>query len=459
MSTAPELTALDAVERAIDDLLGVELDPGDVSSALDLSRRAERLSRKLLSVQIGVLAAVEDSGVHRSDGHASARVFTAHATHLSEPLAKRRDQARRMLAAMPALAAGLAAGLLGPCQIDRASRVFVNPRVQAEFVALDSQVAVLASMLDYPEFDRRLTNWVREADEDGTADRARRCHENRRARMTQDFDGGWELLATFGSLTGAQMNTIRQAFTDAEFQADWADAYAIWGDATTVAHLERTFDQRDADALTRIFLLAADAFAAAPGGSRIDLSIVMDHLTYERETRRATGTDPGPRPTPDLGPVPGAADPDDEFPDDPSSLDGDPAAHPGNRFRCETLDGSPVDAREAFAESLVAKVRRTVVGWDGVVLNQSGLHTLYTGSLRHAVKLTATECPWPGCHINVRHCQIDHLIPRRSGGPTTPANGAPECGRHNRLKENGFTVFRDKHGRIHVLRPDGTEIE
>ena len=286
MPSTTDLSALDAAERALDDLLANPVDPVDPDAALDLSRRAERLGRKALAVQLGVLGAVEDRGLHRADGHASARVFTGHANHLSQPAAKRRDRARRMLEEMPAMAAGLAAGMIGACQIDRAARVFANPRVQVEFTALDTQLAVLAAVLDYDEFDRRLTNWVRQADEDGTADRSRRAHENRRGRLTQDFDGGWELLARFGGITGAQMHEIHRAFTDAEFAADWAEAFAVHGDATTVAHLARTFDQRDADALTRIFLLAADAHTAAPGGSRIDLSIVMDHLTHERETRR-----------------------------------------------------------------------------------------------------------------------------------------------------------------------------
>ena len=459
MPTITELPALEAAEEAVDRLLAGDLDPEDVTEALDVARRVERLGRKVLAVQIGVLEVVEERQLHRPDGHASGRVFVEHANHLSEPFAKRRDRARRMLAEMPAVAAGLAAGLIGSCQIDRMSRVFVNPRVQAEFVSLDGQLAILAAALDYADFDQRLTNWVRQTDEDGTADRSRRCHENRRGRFTQDFDGGWELLARFGGLTGAQMHEIQQAFVEAEFQADWAEARAIHGEATTTAHLARTFDQRDADALTRIFLLAADAFAAAPGGSRIDLSIVMDHLTYERELRRAAGADLETRPTPDLGPMPDDDPAAADVPQDASSPAGDPDQHPGNRFRCETVDGHPIDPTEAFAESLVGKVRRAVVGWDGVVLSQSGLHTLFTGPLRHAVQLTSTRCPWPGCHISVRHCQIDHLIPRRAGGSTSPENGAPACGRHNRLKEQGFTVFRDRQGRLHVLRPDGTEIE
>jgi hypothetical protein len=90
--------------------------------------------------------------------------------------------------------------------VDRIALVYVNPRVRERFVALDAQVALLAATLTYRELDRRLSAWVRQVDEDGTADRARRCHENRRARLTQDLDGGWELLGAFGSLEGVRLS-------------------------------------------------------------------------------------------------------------------------------------------------------------------------------------------------------------------------------------------------------------
>jgi hypothetical protein len=253
------------------------------------------------------------------------------------------------------------------------------------------------------------------------------------------------------------MHAIFRAFVEAEFQADWAEAREIHGDATTVDHLARTFDQRDADAIARIFAFAANAFAAAPGGAPIDTTIVMDSETFEREARRAAGATIEPRPVPDLGPLPD----DDTEPagTDQSDEDRDPATHPGREFRCETSDGHPVDPTEAFANALAGRIRRTVIGWDGVVLDASGLHKLFTGPLRDAVMFGHHRCYWPGCNVKVAHCQADHLHPRRTGGRTNPGNGAPACGRHNRLKEHGFTAYRDQHGRMHVLRPDGTEIE
>ena len=44
------------------------------------------------------------------------------------------------------------------------------------------------------------------------------------------------------------------------------------------------------------------------------------------------------------------------------------------------------------------------------------------------------------------------------GGSTSPGNGGPACGTHNRHKERGFSVRRDEAGHWHTYRPDGTEI-
>jgi hypothetical protein len=447
----------DRLDGVLDELDGLDLELGDVGEAVGLTRRMERVGRRIRAHQIDVIEAIEEQGLHRPDGHRSARVMTEHVGRLSEPEAKRRDQARRMFADMPGVKLALGTGRIGICQVDLIARVHANPRVRAELIKIEDQLVQLAAVLPYEELDRRLKNWVRQVDEDGTADRARRAHENRRARIVADFDGGWELLCLIGGVTGAQMHAIFRAFVEAEFQADWAEAREIHGDATTVDHLARTFDQRDADAIARIFAFAANAFAAAPGGAPIDTTIVMDSETFEREARRAAGATIEPRPVPDLGPLPD----DDTEPagTDQSDEDRDPATHPGREFRCETSDGHPVDPTEAFANALAGRIRRTVIGWDGVVLDASGLHKLFTGPLRDAVMFGHHRCYWPGCNVKVAHCQADHLHPRRTGGRTNPGNGAPACGRHNRLKEHGFTAYRDQHGRMHVLRPDGTEIE
>ena len=485
--------ALAGVDAAFDALDALELELGSVDDAVQLARRVEAIARRARARQIAVVEEIEERDLHVPDGHAKASVMVGAVGRLSEREVKRRERARRMFAEMPKVKAALRSGRIGSCQIDLIARVYANPRVRKAFVEIDEQVARLAAVLDYVELNRRLTNWVRQVDEEGTADRARRAHENRRAHLTQDFDGGWELLCLVGGLTGAQMQSILRAFIEAEFQADWAEAREVHGDATTVEHLARTFDQRSADAVARIFEFAANAYAAAPGGAPIDTTIVMDSETFEREARRAAGANLEPRPVPGLELLPTDPDPDPEAGPDaavgrgPAPADpvvaadqsdaagasgddpdaggpggpGDDGAseHPGRRFRCETSDGHPVDPTEAFANALVGRVRRMVMGWDSVILDASGYHKLFTGPLRAAVMLGSHECYWTGCHVNVRHCQADHLDPRRNGGRTNPDNGAPACGRHNRLKEHGFAAYRDERGRLHIYRPDGTEID
>lgn len=106
-----------------------------------------------------------------------------------------------------------------------------------------------------------------------------------------------------------------------------------------------------------------------------------------------------------------------------------------------------------------------MIGADSVVTDLGRTQRLFTGSARLAAQLANTECFWPGCHVPVTHCQIDHLTPfterddGRGGGRTNPHNGGPACGKHNRHKEHGYTVRRDPTGTWHTQRPNGTEIE
>ncbi|WP_426573490.1 DUF222 domain-containing protein [Aquihabitans sp. McL0605] len=462
-ATAAEVLArLDEVMAAV---AGLALVPGDVSEALALARGVERAGRRMVALQVGVVQAIEDGGLHRLDGHATPAVMVRHAANVSNREAKRRARAGRALRDLPSVASGFAAGSIGVCQVQRIALVHANKRVRARFVALDAQVAVLAQRLPYVELDRRLTNWVLAADEDGTADRSRRNHEDRDVRVTDNYDTSWTVLGSFGSLDGAQLHAILCAFIDAEHQADWAEARARYGDATTAEHLGRTDAQRRADAMTRIFRIAADAWAAAPGGSAIDVNIVIDEETFERHLRRAAGAEVEPRLDLDLAPQPG----DPDHPDLGPTPNAEPAAAPhapvapvatgsGSTYRCETLDGHPIDPSQAVAHALLARVRRVVFDARGVVIDLGERQRLFTGSARLAVQLAHTHCYWPGCQVPATACQADHLFGWQGGGPTSPGNGAPLCGRHNRYKEHGFTVRPDQRGRLHTHRPDGTRI-
>jgi hypothetical protein len=381
-------------------------------------------------------------------------------------------------------------------------------------------LARLAEMDSYLAFDAKVTEWVRRVDEDGTADVDERHHENRDTNLMQDFDGSWTLAGGCGSLDGTVLADIFSHFVDAETLADWEKTRAELGDAATVDDLPRTPGQRRFDALFTIFQRAASAVEAG-GGSQIVTNLVMDLETFERTVRRFVGADPGPvddtlgsDATGNGSDAAGDASDVDEPVDvdtllTPEDLDGQaqpfireggggdmcdgdstgkrgrpPAAETpasgrsdglaptdadlsatrrrGHRVghRCSSLDGRPVDAREAVAAALVGHVRRVVVGADGVVTDLGRRRRLFTGAAQLAVRLSSIHCYWPGCNVVVTQCQTDHLIPWADhGGSTNPRNGGPACGKHNRLKEHGYTVRRDHTGAWHITRPDGTQIE
>ena len=46
-----------------------------------------------------------------------------------------------------------------------------------------------------------------------------------------------------------------------------------------------------------------------------------------------------------------------------------------------------------------------------------------------------------------------------AGGLTSPGNGAPLCGRHNRWKQKGYRVHRWPDDTWTTTRPDGTTID
>ncbi|MGI8937018.1 MAG: hypothetical protein ACR2JF_02155 [Iamia sp.] len=241
-------------------------------------------------------------------------------------------------------------------------------------------------------------------------------------------------------MQGAELEEIFKAFLNAEILADWAQARGEHGEAATAEDLARTDGQRRFDALFEIFQRAAAHRASGEGGSQVVTNIVIDQATFERVAAALAGEE---RP-----PLAEALSP-----------------FPTKTYRCSTLDGRPVEVTEAVAAALIGHIRRVVIGADSVVIDLGRKCRLFTGSAALAVKLSATRCYWPGCHVPVTDCQSDHLTPWNDraggggGGCTDPRNAGPACGRHNRAKERGFAAWRDDTGTWHVTRPDGTEIQ
>jgi len=485
---------LDRFHAAAADLRTVGLVPVDADDADAVIRSLEVGTRIARAAQTDLVNEIEKRGLHHVGGHRSAKVMIRHTAHLSDAEALRRAKGARVMRDLPAVASAFRAGRIGCCQVDRIARTHANPRIRHLLVEVEGHVAVLAARLPYREFDRHLTNGERLADEDGAGDDAERHERNRDVRIGTNLDGSIWIDGNLGSLDGAVLRDVHEHFIDAELAADWGEARERLGDVATYDDLQRTEAQRRADALMAIVRAAASHQANQTGGSVIVTNVVIDLATFERHLRRVCSdepvTDPDPRVATMFDDVIADLDaPPDEDPD-PASV-GAPAGEPadveptesseptkgvepvaerepkaprspkdGAGFRCDTLDGTPIDPAAATANALVNHVRRVVVGADGVVVDVGRKGRLFTGARRLAVLIGETTCSWPGCNVPVTRCQADHLdgFHSRKRGPTNPRNGGPACGFHNRLKEHGFTVHRDERGHWHLYRPDGTEV-
>lgn len=450
----PELArALNLVDAALCRLAEVGAVAADGRDAYGVIRRVESIASRVYGLQTHLLTDVQHRGLHTEDGHRSGKAMVAYAADLSSAMATQRAKTARALASLPATAAALAAGELGASQVDRIARTWANPRVQAELEAVEQHVVVVAQRLPYREFDAHLANWERLTDEDGSEAGAERNHRTRRFRIARNPDGSYRFDGGCGSLQGTVTQAVYDRFLQAEWDADWAEAQARLGPEATLDDLARTDGQRSMDAVEAIFRAAAQQAASGPGAVPIVANLVVDLPTYERGVRALAGlpVEPDPRLATWWSDLAGDDDGERE----------EAGGSTGVGYRCSTVDGHPLDPREVVAASLLGHVRRVVLGADGVVLDMGRRQRLFTGPRQAAVHLSHDHCYWLSCPVPSSRCQSDHLAefngPLR--GRTCPANGAPACGPHNRHKTTaGFTVTRDRRGRIHILRPDGSQV-
>jgi len=401
----------------------------EVSNSVELAAvmaDVESIKRQAFVLSVDLLTLSDKSTLHYADGHRSAAVMLRHVNKLASNDATGRQQCQAMFRGLPQIAVECRAGLLGEDQIRLLARVFANPRVKRAMVGRQEWFLDKAQTLPYKRFQDRVLEWQRIIDEDGTEPAGDRVAKNRASTLTQDpTDLSWELKATFTSVDGTHNNQVHQHYVKALFEADWAEAKARVGDRVCLADLARTDAQRRSDAWTQI---CADAAASDKtfASATFRHNIVWSAPVYEEMARRFAGAKAKP-------------------------FDVD-------NYRCETIDGDPLDPTEAFATSMVNKIRRVIVGAKGVVIDM-GTARLFTGLARDAVRMTDRECFWPGCHVPATACETDHLDDHSKGGRTNPWNGGPGCGTHNRWKQKGYRVWRDDHGRIHVYRPNGTKID
>jgi len=170
------------------------------------------------------MTAVDDRALHRADGHFSAKTMIRHLGGLSNGEAAGRDKTVRMFRELPDIAAAFGQGSIGQDQVRLLAKVFANSRVQQQMVDRQAVFIQQATNKSYKNFELKVREWERLTDEDGPTPPNERRHQNRDAKMIQDFDLGWELVALFAAMQGASVREIFDHYIDAELQADWENA-------------------------------------------------------------------------------------------------------------------------------------------------------------------------------------------------------------------------------------------
>lgn len=403
--------------------------PAMKSSAQAISGIEEvEMARRMTAVAaVDVIAAIDASRSHYDHGHASARVMYAHIAGVSGAEAFRLDQIRRMVGDACLISGAWRKAELSVDKAALLSKAYANPRTRERFLLDQKWFLKKARRFGVNRLVKIVARWVEVHDQDGPTPPPDPSFERRKAWLAQDhFSKVWKLDAELGSLQGSIFNQIFRAYVKAEFDYDWTQAEKIHGTDTSVDLLARTHEQRCADALVQIAEDAANSDKPSAPVKRVH-NIIWTAEAYEELLRRWINA--------------------------PARL-----LDPDTYNICD-IDGNPIAAVSAFADSLISSLRRVVQNAATVTIDMAETTRLFEGLARLGVILATTECYWPGCCVPTSSCHIDHLRPAARGGPTNQLNGLPACPRHNRLKERGYTVTRHQDGTITITTPTGDTVQ
>ena len=214
----------------------------------------EREQRRLHTLQLALVAAVDRCGCYSDDGHRGTRAWVQAVANCAPVTAQRTVHAARTLTALPNLAAACAAGRVVGDQLRLLAGLYTNRRCRPLLAESDTLLAGHACRLSYTDFQRVCERWEAHADPDGWQREHELAVDNRHVNLAR-LGHGHVLHAEGDALTGEVIAKILARYTDTEFDHDRQHG--------TVA--ARTGRQRRYDALVRIFA-AADTHQ--PAGRR-----------------------------------------------------------------------------------------------------------------------------------------------------------------------------------------------
>jgi hypothetical protein len=417
-------------------------------------RRLELESREREARKLGVLAMLDIKGAGRTDGHRSTLAYLRATTNQSHGQITIRRA--RLVGAHPQVGEALMSGRFGVSQVDQIARAHANPRT-TEFFTCEAVDWFVDRGEHRPlgEFATEVDNWVALADQDGAFREEQAAIDGRSAHVVAADGVGLDAVATGGdTLTAEAIQNIFRTFVDDEVERDVAARKAEHGNRASDFPLARSVQQRRFDALTQIFLDAQAWRAAGRDPAAMPdpvVNIVCDQATFHELLQQA-GITLADGSTLDL---------DELSRKQLRKLMADLVADPDPAFtrQVRTTSGHRVLPRQLLQAVLTGWVRRVIVDARSVPIDFSEKVRCFTGLARVAATLLEQTCVHQGCEVPADRCQVDHNESHSEGGPTTQANGQPECGPHNRFKyRQRWRTRRADNGRIYNIRADGTVV-
>ncbi|MEO6123669.1 MAG: DUF222 domain-containing protein [Ilumatobacteraceae bacterium] len=426
--------------------MGMLLDHPQLEAFQSLTRSAERDAfylrietqrRELGALLLAMTATIDATCAYTDDAHRSTACWVQAVVNGTPYEAREWVRSARMIRDLPAVGDAFAQGHIGPAQIDAFTRLHNNERV-APFLADAVELLIEhASLLPQPDFVTVCQRFQAWADPDG--DNATHETSRRNRTMSQSREGaGFRIRVRGDALSGSVIEAALEPFITAEFDADWSEGVARYGDGMHASLMARTPTQRRFDAF-------ANMCAAAGDGTGVPtVSIICDQDTAEEAICNAF-TDPaeerkaGRRSGAGTGHDYTWAEADTTTSrDTPSEMPSDEKPGWIGR-RCETAtDHEPVSRNDLLAALLIGNVRKVVADQHGRTIFLGHRKRLFTGAAREAALLGGDRCIHPGCHIRGGRIHIDHTIAwarTRTRGPTDPDNADVECPHHDLAKE------------------------
>ena len=336
--------------------------------------------------------------------------------------ARREVRQAEALAALPAVADAVGAGVMPVGHVDVVARVVAeaSPEVKALLTSERGQADLvgMACEQDQPTFSRTLARWVAAQDPAGHEADHQAQRRERFLHLSDQVDGT-HIRGRLDRMTGHVLRLALEAVGEAPGP-------------------DRSPEQARADALGT---LAEKALAFPETGSgaavRPHVSLLMSEETWVglRALRDPVGgiaRDGGfPEAFEADGSRGGAVHPASAAP--PATAPRAPEVRMPPVVPPVTLeDGTPVPVSEALRILCDCELTRIVVDADSQPVDLGRTARLYTGVQRRAVIARDRHCVWPGCSAAARWCEIHHIRWwERDGGTTSLENGALLCVFHH----------------------------